>query len=81
MNWRMCKPLSFQDMMESEIINYGYDPYQHIEFTFNRDQVITAIQRFIDEVRNLLGNEPQRFGWPVQGFDVEKLLSIDLLNP
>jgi hypothetical protein len=52
-----------------------------VELIFERSQMLNAIQAFLDKARSLIGSEPQRFDWPVYGFDVCALLSIDPRKP
>ena len=49
--------------------------------TFDRTQVLSAIETYLDTVRTLVGDESSKFGWPVYGLSVQDVLKIDPQKP
>ena len=45
--------------------------------TFDRAQMVKAIQDYLDAVRTLVSAQPSRFDWPVYGLSVSDVLRVD----
>ena len=52
-----------------------------VTLTFDRTQVLSAIETYLDTVRTLVGDESSKFGWPVYGLSVQDVLKIDPQKP
>lgn len=48
---------------------------------FDRDQMLAAIQDFVQAARDLVTSDRHRFCWPVQGFGLDDLLETGLARP
>ena len=77
----MCTPVPYEVAMSQEECSAGYDPNKHIDFVFDRHQVIQSIHSFLDTVRKLVAEDYERFDWPVHGFNIRELLIIDPDKP
>lgn len=52
-----------------------------VSFTFDKAQMLAAIEAFLDAVRAKVGTKPERFSWPVHGFYIADLLRLDPTKP
>lgn len=78
--WSFRRPQSAGDLLDPAVSEWEKLAIP-IELNFDRSQMLSAIQAFLDKARSVIGSEPQRFAWPVHGFDVCALLSIDPSEP
>ena len=49
--------------------------------TFDRAQMVNAMQDYLDAVRTLVGAQPSRFDWPVHRLSVSDALKMNSGNP
>ena len=52
-----------------------------VVLTFERAQMVKAIDDYLDAVRALVGVEPSKFEWPVHGLFVQDVVNIDVSKP
>jgi hypothetical protein len=52
-----------------------------LHLTFDREQMLAEVQQFLHDARSLVGPNPHRFCWPVYGFYVKDLQTIDPTRP
>lgn len=78
--WSFRRPQSAGSLLDPDLSEWERTAVP-VSLTFDKTQMLAAIQAFLETVRALVGNKPERFEWPVHGFYVEDLLHLDPTRP
>jgi len=78
--WSFRRPQSAGNLLDPALSEWEKTAVP-VALTFERAQMLSAIQTYLDRVRALVGNRLHRFGWPVHGLSVQDVLKIDPNRP
>ena len=79
-HWSFRRPLAADSLLDPELSEWENTTVP-VTLTFDRTQVLSAIETYLDTVRTLVGDESSKFGWPVYGLSVQDVLKIDPRKP
>ncbi len=78
--WSFRRPLAADNLLDPELSEWEKTAVP-VVLTFDRTQMVKAIEDYLDAVRALVGAEPNRFAWPVCGTSIRYVLNIDPNHP
>lgn len=78
--WSFRRPLAADNLMNPALSEWEKTAVP-VVLTFDRAQMLNAIQAYLDAVRALVGEDPGRFDWPVCDLSVQRVLKIDPNKP
>ncbi len=78
--WFFRRPLAADSLLDPELSEWEKMAVP-VSLTFDRAQMVNAIQIYLDTVRKLVGEESSKFGWPVHGTSIRYVLKIDPNHP
>ena len=78
--WSFRRPQSAANLLDPALDEWEKTAVP-VDLTFERTQMLNAIQAYLDAVRALVGDEPGKFDWPVCGLSVQSVLKIDPRQP
>ena len=78
--WLFRRPLAADSLLDPELSEWEKTAVP-VSLTFDRTQMVSAIETYLDTVRTLVGDESSKFGWPVYGLSVQDVLKIDPRKP
>lgn len=79
-DWSFRRPQSAGNLLDPALSEWERTAVP-VSFTFDRAQMLAAIEAFLDAVRAEVGTKPERFRWPVHGFYIADLLQLDPTKP
>ncbi len=79
-SWSFRRPLAADSLLDPELSEWENTAVP-VTLTFDRTQMVSAIETYLDTVRTLVGDESSKFGWPVYGLSVQDVLKIDPRKP
>jgi hypothetical protein len=78
--WSFRRPQSAGNLLEPALSEWERTAVP-VSFTFDKAQMLAAIEAFLDAVRAKVRIKPERFNWPVHGFYIADLLRLDPTKP
>ena len=78
--WSFRRPQSAGTLSDSALKKWQQTALP-FGMTFDRAQMVKAIQDYLDAVRTLVSAQPSRFDWPVHGLSVSDVLRMDPGKP
>ena len=78
--WSFRRPLAADFLLDPELTEWEKTAVP-VSLTFDRAQMVNAIETYLDTVRALVGEESSKFDWPVRGLSVQDVLKIDPNKP
>lgn len=79
-DWSFRRPQSAGNLLDPALSEWEKTAVP-VSFTFDKAQMLAAIEAFLDVVRAEVGTQPERFSWPVHGFTIADLLRLDPTKP
>lgn len=76
-SWNFCRPQSAGNLLDPALKTWEKTAHS-VSLVFERNQMFTALQVYLDLTRDLVGDDPHRFQWSVHGLSVQDVLKIDL---
>ncbi len=78
--WSFRRPQSAGNLMDPALSAWEKTAKQ-VTLTFDRAQMVYAVQACLETVRALVGDDPGKGDWPVYGLSVQDVLKIDPSKP
>lgn len=78
--WSFRRPQSAGNLLDPALSEWEKTAVP-VVLTFERAQMVKAIDDYLDAVRALVGVEPSKFEWPVHGLFVQDVVNIDVSKP
>ncbi len=79
-HWSFRRPLAADFLLDPEL-NEWEKTAVPVTLTFERTQMVSAIETYLDTVRTLVGEDSSKFDWPVHGTSIRYVLNIDPNHP
>ena len=79
-HWSFRRPLAADSLLDPELSEWEKTAGP-VTLTFDRTQMVSAIETYLDTLGALVGEESSKFGWPVYGLTVQDVLKIDPQKP
>ena len=78
--WSFRRPQSAGNLLDPALSEWERTAVP-VVLTFERTQMVKAIEDYLDAVRGLVGAEPSKFEWPLHGLSVSDVVKMDANKP
>lgn len=81
LRWSFRQPLAAANLWDELVLESWAKTAAPITFTFERNQLLMAVEAYIDAARELVRKNQRDYEWPVHGLSIEDVLKIDPSRP